>query len=88
MATVSTPTGLEPIGQCDEVDREAGKLAHRFVVSVWWDDHKVSRAADVGGPGPRPVASLPGGLGPGLPRRPATNVTQDHAQTRAGRTIA
>ena len=52
MATVSTPTGLEPIGQCDEVDSEAGKLAHRFVVSVWWDDHKVSRAADVGGPRP------------------------------------
>ena len=41
------PTGFEPIGQCDEVDCDAGKLAHRFVVAVRQHGHKVGCAADV-----------------------------------------
>ncbi len=41
------PAGLEPIGDGVKVDREAGKLAHRFLVSVRRHGHKMGRAADV-----------------------------------------
>jgi hypothetical protein len=39
--------GLEPIGDGVEVDREAGKFAHRFIVSIRRHSHKMGRAADV-----------------------------------------
>jgi hypothetical protein len=41
------PAGFEPVSDGVEVDREAGKLAHRFIVSVRRHGHKVGRAADV-----------------------------------------
>ena len=50
--------GLEPIGQGVKVDREAGKLAHRLIVSVRRDGHKVRRATDVDGPRPAPAGGI------------------------------
>ena len=35
------------------VDREAGKLAHRFIVPIRWHRHQVGRAADVDAGGVR-----------------------------------
>ena len=58
------------LGQALKVDCEAGELAHRVVVAIRWHSHEMRCAADVDGPGPRP------------PRRPATDVTQDHANLK------
>jgi len=41
------PAGPEPIGQGVEVYREAGKLAHRFIVSIRRHGHEVGRGSDV-----------------------------------------
>lgn len=47
LASWTFPASLEPVGDGIEVDREAGKLAHRFIVSIRRHGHEVGRAADV-----------------------------------------
>ena len=70
---VDATTG-KPIGNGIEIFGGRPEFPHRVLARahpIRRYCHIVIRVANVDGPGPRPVASLPGGLGPGLPRRPA-----------------